>query len=331
MDRIALSNRLKGMSEVFASDNEIAQDLSAMSYVIANMSDEKFSTIINPDVDGKEAGFGANVDFGGGKNYTPSTIPSKEQAGRFQVGKINPNMDPVSLGYLIDYVLKGEKVNGKKQFLSSSEAKEVKKVHDMYQAKLDEAIRKMEMEEMKGDVTPSAVPAVAPRMASEDSELEDVVGMYWTREASDAVANAILKDVLGMDSSTCCDTKRHLDKEQMPDSEKKQETPPTLKGEQIPQDKENHDSGIVEKAKAAKPVNKQAGEDKGPGVPDGTGPGKDSPACKVNNDGDENVTNKSASLEDDSIIYGEGVELSAPMSEVRLSSEDETELSKLFD
>jgi hypothetical protein len=309
MDRIALSNRIKGLSEVFASDNEIAQDLGAMAYVLANMSEEKFASIVNPGIDNgeKEA---AGIPFSMSPAKQPSVVAP-------EVGKLNDNLKDEVLGKMIEMLNSG-----------------------MNPSQIKSEVKKMAPALMSGEPTPNKVPTMV--QASEDSECE-MVGMYWNKAASNAVADALLKDVVGMDKSICCDTKRHLDKEQMPDSEKKQETPSTLKGEQIPVNKENLDSGIVEKAKAAKPVNKQAGSEEGPGKPDGTGPCKDTTECpnsdkaaveeSVEDTGKSSAedSDKDASLTEEASVQSEGVELTAPMSDAKCSSDEEAELNKLFD
>jgi hypothetical protein len=77
---------------------------------------------------------------------------------------------------------------------------------------------------------------------------EASTGMYWNIEASDAVLNNLLRDVVGMDKSICCDTGRKLDKDQKPDGSHKGEKAPTLKPEQTPDQQKSLDSGIVEKS-----------------------------------------------------------------------------------
>lgn len=257
MDRRALSNRIKGLSEIFASKNVFSDDLRAMSHVLERMSDDKFASILNPEYNAdKEAYLGGlgqghpEVKAGPAKlqqirermrkQDTPSTIRTPEEFAQMAAKVLGPKMnDPQFVGKVV-----------------------------------------RELKQMSGEPTPEGAPSPEDIKIAEDENVDDTVGMYWNKEASDAVANAIVKDVTGMDKTVPGATKRHLDKEQMPDSEKKQETPSTLKGDQVPQNKENHDSGIVEKAKSSK-GKKEAGTEK-PGVPDGTGPGKDSPECPFN-------------------------------------------------
>jgi hypothetical protein len=333
MDRIALSNSIKELSGVFACDNTIAVDLNAMAHVIENMSDEKFASVVN-----KEA-FGQMFN-----NPGPKAGPAKMQEIRQRMRETGT---PGTIRTPEEFAQMAVKVFGegnlkKPGFIQKlvSELKGIAKEPEMADVPTGEGI---------------------PTPVTADNHNEDVMdGMYWNKEASDAVAGALLKDVVGMDKSICCDTGRKLEKKEMPDSEKKQETPSTLKGEQIPQDKENHDSGIVEKANAAK---KQASDEEHEE--------KEADAIKDIKDGiekieeavekieeveekkeDEEVVEAkeekkdekkedeevdagkkktAASVVDDSLLKSEGVELIAPMSEAKLSSNDESELSKLFD
>jgi len=62
-----------------------------------------------------------------------------------------------------------------------------------------------------------------------------------------------------MNKVQCCDTGRHLEKKQMPDGEKKAETPSTLKPEQTPDIAESIDSDMV--AKSHGPVRKEASKE----------------------------------------------------------------------
>lgn len=47
MDKIALSKRLAGFSEVFKPETKFARDLKAMSMVIENWPEEKFASVLN--------------------------------------------------------------------------------------------------------------------------------------------------------------------------------------------------------------------------------------------------------------------------------------------
>ena len=91
----------------------------------------------------------------------------------------------------------------------------------------------------------------------------------WSKEAFNHVANNLVRDVLGMNKSVCCDTGRKLDKKQMPDATKAPETKgvrPTdqdtgraLTPEQIPSKAEALASDMYKKSKG--PVKKEAAED----------------------------------------------------------------------
>jgi len=160
-------------------------------------------------------------------------------------------------------------------------------------------------------------------------------GLYWNREASDLVIANLVKEVTGA----------ILTKVQTPDGDKKATKPSTLKEEQTPAIKDVLDSDMVKKSHGA--VKKEAGAKEGPGVPDGTGPMKDTPECKTKTEveaaaGDidpENMakpTKENGSLEDmaksenkDASI-SEGVELNAPMIEASLDSKDIEDLGRLF-
>lgn len=126
---------------------------------------------------------------------------------------------------------------------------------------------------------------------------EKTAGMFWCKEASKAVVDNLLRDVVGMNKSVCCDTGRKLDKEQVPDGHHDGEKAKTLKPEQTPDDAASIDTDMVKKSRGA--VKKEAGSIKGPGVPDGTGPMKDSPECKMKKeDKSASSEEKEASLED---------------------------------
>jgi hypothetical protein len=85
---------------------------------------------------------------------------------------------------------------------------------------------------------------------------EKTAGMFWCKQASKAVIDNLLRDVVGMNKSVCCDTGRHLDKEQIPDGTHKPTLAPTLKKEQAPDIEKSINSGMVEKSHGA--VQKEA-------------------------------------------------------------------------
>jgi hypothetical protein len=119
---------------------------------------------------------------------------------------------------------------------------------------------------------------------------EKTAGMFWCKEASKAVIDNLLRDVVGMNKSQCCDTGRKLEKDQIPDGGHDGEKAATLKPEQTPDDAASIKTDMVAKSHGA--VKKEAGSVKGPGVPDGTGPHGGTKKCQVK-EGE-----KEASLED---------------------------------
>lgn len=108
---------------------------------------------------------------------------------------------------------------------------------------------------------------------------EKTAGMFWCKEASMAVVDNLLRDVVGMNKSQCCSTGAKLESKQVPNGSHDGEKAPTLKPEQTPDDAASIKTNMVEKSRGA--VKKEAGSIKGPGIPDGTGPMKDSPECKM--------------------------------------------------
>lgn len=120
---------------------------------------------------------------------------------------------------------------------------------------------------------------------------EKTAGMFWCKEASKAVVDNLLRDVVGMNKSQCCSTGAKLEAKQVPNGSHDGEKASTLKPDQTPDDAASIKTNMVEKSRGA--VKKEAGSIKGPGVPDGTGPMKDSPECKMKKEEE-----KEASLED---------------------------------
>lgn len=240
MDRIALSKRLEGLSDVFASATPIARDLKAMSYVLANMNDESFGTILNP-------------------SYTSDAVEASVEQ-----------------------------------------------------------------------------PAVEEKTAS------DAVGSYWTKAASAAVLNNLVRDVVGTDKSICCDTGRHLEKVQTPDGEKAAKKPATLKEEQTPSIKESLNSGIVEKSHGK--VQKEAGMNQKVNT-NHNNPGtskkdeKDASlevakeAAKVAQPAEKKVEDKVEAKKEEkeaTVLNTEGIEMTPTMDDVEMSSDEAANLSKLF-
>lgn len=154
MNRIALSERLDGLSKIFVDGNQIGEDLRAMSFVLKNTSDEAFSKVLNPEFES------------------------------------------------------------------------------------DTSVAQAPMEEVV-----------------ETIEASTEVGNFWSKEAEEVIVSNLLKSILGVDKSQCCDTKRHLTPNQVPDGGHAGEKAKTLKPEQVP-NQEYLDSGIVEKSHGS--VRKQA-------------------------------------------------------------------------
>lgn len=118
---------------------------------------------------------------------------------------------------------------------------------------------------------------------------EKTAGMFWCKEASKAVVDNLLRDVVGMNKTQCCSTGAKLEAKQVPNGSHDGEKAPTLKPEQTPDDAASIKTNMVEKSRGA--VKKEAGSKKGPGVPDGTGPHGGTSKCQMNEE-------KEASLED---------------------------------
>lgn len=111
---------------------------------------------------------------------------------------------------------------------------------------------------------------VKPKEAAEE-QVEEVVEAsegvsndFWSREASEAVSRAILADVQGVKVW----------------DEKKDEKP-AKKEEPVAAKKEEPSK------EEASEMEVEAGKKKGPGVPDGTGPMKDTPACPMSKGADD--------------------------------------------
>lgn len=246
MNKIALAERLEGYSKVFATGCPISVDLMAMGKALRNMSEEKFASII-------ESGYEADEIM---EQVESGLLPSAKAPGEYSREQALRSKSP--------------KVEKAKSILDT-----------MTPAERDVLFSELGWDETK-----------LSKMGSEEDEQnkdsqkpysgEKMVGEKWSKEASAAILQNLVRDVTGMNKSICCDTNRELTKEQMPDAEKKQQTPSSLKPDQIPEQSENLDSDMVAKAKKAKPVNKEAGSKKGPGIPDGTGPMSGTSACPMN-------------------------------------------------
>jgi len=312
MNRKALSERIQGLSEVFASDNPIYQDLQAMSYVLSEMDDEKFASIVNPEFTAeKEA-----TTFTG----TPGQVMPARPTGQYDQYSSKPTKS-VPADVLGDLIAIWQDAT----IPHSDKLSLIDQVKAMAQ-KAETAI-KSDAQKVEKGVVPglpgSGAPASTRVPGLMTASEEDSEGIFWTKEASASVRDFLLKDVVGMDKSICCDTGRALEKVEMPDGDKKPEAPATLTKEQIPSIKETLDSKIVEKADAAKPVNKDAGKQP-----------KDKVIKNIEkqikilkkDDGAEEAK-KEATASNHEV---EGIELAATDMDASLSSDEASELAKLF-
>lgn len=192
--------------------------------------------------------------------------------------------------------------------------------------------------------------AVMSAEATDKTAAEKTAGMYWSREASKAVVDGLLRDVVGMNKSICCDTGRQLETEQVPDGKHSglPEIGVALKPEQTPDIAESLDSGIVNKSHGA--VQKEASIEDIKKKKDETDKKK---ALKVlegkkNKDATEQPVVEAAvapvavpvvveatavepkTEEASSSSIFEGIELTASMDDVELDANEAAELSKLF-
>jgi len=240
MDRIALSKRIGGLADVFASGSKMRRELEAMSYALEHMTDDKFAGILGEGIAADEVE-AMRVDkpimpAGLGMGLTPGTPPkSSALPGMTQVprGQFEPK-DPI-MGFLR---LEGIKPNEVPVVLQAiytdpnigAKAKQIGKA------------------------------ALVAKEADDNST--KVEGGYWNREASQAVMQNLVGDVLGkeaMEKTILLDTHRHLEEQQKPDARKKQSVPSTLTKEQTPHLSEALDSDMYKKSQGA--VRKEAAEE----------------------------------------------------------------------
>jgi len=357
MDRNALSKRLEGLSSVFADGNPIKKDLGAMAYVLANMSDEKFAQILNPEY---------NADTDAAMAF-PVAPPARSRGPKLpQILKERGDDQPPVF----------EPRNPARGIMEGI-MRDPKKLQDFVNdPAVAQALKKQQVK-VADEEQPEA---------AEKTEQSENAGLFWSKDASDAVLNNLVRDVTGMDKSICCDTKRHLTPEEMPDGKHAgvPEKPASLKPEQTPNQVDVLDSNIVAESNKT-PLKKEAGSKMGPGIPDGTGPNAGTPACQMKKDEEkeekkekesaeeieikveapekeeeekkeekeateesaehnteepkeateENVEEKSAEQivkeAGDTMLVSEGIELIAPMEDVELSDVDSAKLNKLFE
>ena len=208
---------------------------------------------------------------------------------------------------------------------------------------------------------PAQVPMGAPvKQTAFDQPRQNVLvastestGMFWSKEASEAVLNNLVRDVVGMDKSICCDTKRHLDKGQVPDGTHNGEKASNLKPEQTPDQKDVLDSGIVEASHGK--VRKEAAEEseacddkaKKDAEDKEAAAAAESAAAKAKKEKEEAAAKKKAKetaetvadlkkdkdasvVEDKEAALDDSFELGSPMDDVTLDAAEQDKLSKLF-
>lgn len=325
MDRTALSKRIGGLADVFAAGSPIRRELEAMSFALDHMRDEKFASILNEGYEADDKD--SNVrGYGMGQPVQKHEFSVSQRAR--QPGGETPVFEPRDPKAAL------------KALMSDPEVQKIIQ-------------RRPDLAKMAG--------------IEVEADIEQPEGNAWNREASDAVIRNLVSDVLGREAMTkaqCCDTGRKLEKNQMPDAEKKQETPSTLTEDQTPKLSESLDSGIYEKSKGS--VRKEAADE----MPEAEEPKAEKPeveepkaekpdktvaqeqrekrteekAEKTREEAKEkaedtaealqkldNMTAKKASEETTaSMIMFDGIELTAPMDEVSLTEEDARKLSCLF-
>lgn len=246
MNKIALAERLEGYAKVFASECPIAVDLVAMGKALRQMNEEKFASIINSGYDADEEVEALWVS-GPGQRRGPG--PSRMTQMQQQRGESGGG--------------RGAKIIADLAARAENDSQFAKKL---------EEFAERNAADQDDDTVDAGQNTDIPKAKDKP------VGQSWSKSASAAVLQALVRDVTGMNKSICCDTKQKLTKEQMPDAEKKAETPPSLKPDQTPDESESLDSDMVAKSKKT-PLKKEAGSKKGPGKPDGTGPWSGTEKC----------------------------------------------------
>jgi hypothetical protein len=232
MDRIALSKRLEGLSRVFVAGSPYRRDLKAMAEVLAKVDDEKFATILDAEFTADKEGAGVLPMT----SVTPQHpgIPQRPFSGRPSGGK----------GILTD-----DKLRAMARVLSPEQISKVREI--------------LEPEMMPGLETrqpikpPVGVTPVQGLTKSADESDKDV-GLFWNKEATEAIQNNLLRDVVGMDKKQIQDTGRHLTPDQVPNGTHDGEKAKNLKPEQTPELRDVLKSDIYAKSKKT-PLKKEAG------------------------------------------------------------------------
>ena len=279
MNRIALAERLGGLSKVFASHTPFYRELAAMAYVLNKMDDDKFKTTL--------AG-----DFAEGLPAKECTCEKEEEAMPVEQNAVVPEEGAPEI-----IVVKKEEEN--------------------------------------------------PMSEAKDS------GMFWSKAASKAVVDNLLRDVVGMDKSICCDTGRKLDKEQIPDGTHAgvPEKPATLKTEQTPNIAPVIESKIVEKSHGKvekeastknagiEEIEKKKVEEHSEKADEETEKAQEltekaDKALEKAKEHDEKAKEHAENISDKEVeanITVEGLELTASMDDITLSDKEASELSKIFE
>lgn len=337
MDRIALSDKLEGISKVFKEESKFAQDLSAMAYVLKNTDDARFASVI-AEVEANENVDAAGVGFG---QMPMQKGPSAQPGQRSRALNLGPqSQKPFQLSENFVAKLESTFTDPQQQGVIDTIKKNLKKL--------------MPSMDIKPEAAPAKSAAEEEEVVTASEETNENAGMFWNKEASDLIAQNLMKDVLGMDKSICCDTKQKLSPEQVPDGHKKAEKPSSLKPEQTPSVDDVLDSDIVKESNKT-PLKKEAGDAKGPGVPDKDGKGplggtEECPMSEENKDSDDAAEKKEektqdkaekkedkaqemekGATEEPTVIVAEGIELGPRMDEIELDGEEAQKLSKLFE
>jgi hypothetical protein len=342
MDRIALAKRLEGLSKVFASTTPYHRDLKAMAEVLSKVEDEKFATILSPDFTSEASGVesAAPSPFGAPSLRHPGTAPSIPGRG---VMREDPEIAYQAL-------------------ISNPEAT----IEDAlaFSRKYPNYAKKPLRGVTRPTEKPVTSPVTVPAMSAEASE--ENTGMFWSKEASEAIQNNLIRDVLGMNKSICCDTKRHLEKSQVPDGTHDGEKAANLKPEQTPKLADVLESHIVEKSHGK--VRKEASaeeDDKKDDKKEEKAATSEKEECDKLEDKkeekeaaeapkseqvkkekeeekrkktlaelaakakkDKNATEEEKVAEE--IGFAEGIELGEPMDEITLDAAEQAKLSQLF-
>lgn len=146
---------------------------------------------------------------------------------------------------------------------------------------------------------------------------EEVVD-FWTKKASDAVAEALVSEVVTADDD-------EDDDKECPVKEEKKEEP-----------KEAAKECPIKKEEEPVEENKEAGKVKGPGVPDGTGPYSETPQCQMKKEEPKEAVSEEVAnpVDTDVLASINFAGIDVPMSSIdeigELSIEEKNNLAKLF-